>query len=211
MRLNHIFTKKSVKFEFCSCNNCCSFFVRRFYEPNFDTCQSCSWQKHHVDRSQLDCKTLKNISTYNKHTGLFVSLINSIRGDRKVGDKMGYTDNRGYISFRIGGVTHKAHRLAWLYEYGSWPKNQIDHINGDKSDNRIINLRDVTNSENCQNRRNKNITSISGYTGVTKSHLSNNWTANIGVNGARKYLGTFETPEAASEAYLDAKKELHIQ
>jgi len=87
-----------------------------------------------------------------------------------------------------------AHRLAWLYTYGSFPNGDIDHINGNGLDNRIANLRDVTRSVNLSNAK-KRVDNTTGITGVVKAHTKGKWQAQIGLiatTGKFKYLGTFD-------------------
>lgn len=93
-----------------------------------------------------------------------------------------------------------AHIFAWYVTYGKMPDNQIDHINGVRDDNRIINLRDVTNQQNQFNRKVKGVT----------QRTNGKWRARIGINGKRISLGDFDTEEEARQAYLDAKKIYHI-
>ena len=86
---------------------------------------------------------LKELLDYNPETGLFTwNVYNNIKNKTTAG-----TFNDGYIQIKIKQKIYQAHRLAWLYVYGEWPKGQIDHINGIRDDNRIENLRDVTNRE----------------------------------------------------------------
>ena len=102
----------------------------------------------------------------------------------------------------------KAHRLAWFFVYGEWPQKQIDHINGNKSDNRISNLRLATASQNLSN---KGITksNTSGYKGVSFNRTKKKWMASIKVNKKSINLGYFLTPEEASEAYKAAAIKHH--
>ena len=99
-----------------------------------------------------------------------------------------------------------AHRLAWLYVYAKWPTSDIDHINRVKHDNRIINLREVTKSENQYNRG-LSINSSTGAKGVYKTKYG--YIAQITINSKPMYLGTYTTISAASEAYVKASKERH--
>lgn len=130
---------------------------------------------------------LKELMYYNPKTGVF-----TWRSDGKprikAGDKAG-CKSLGYITIRINRRNYKAHRLAWMYIYGGWPK-QIDHINHIKDDNRLINLREVTIQENGQNRlMNKNNTS--GVMGVVWANLKNRWQGQIKVGGKQIHLGYF--------------------
>lgn len=113
----------------------------------------------------------------------------------------------GYKSFCVDGRHYQAHRLAWLYVHGAWPEQFIDHINGDRTDNRIANLRVVTRAENAQNRRTASKHSKTRLLGVTPNW--NKFMSRICVGGVDHYLGLFDTAEEAHKAYLDAKRRLH--
>ena len=98
---------------------------------------------------------------------------------------------------RIFNKSYKTHRIAWLIYYGEWPKNQIDHINQDPTDNRIKNLRDVTNAENGKNQPLRS-TNTSGYTGVYFKKEQNKYAAELRINGVKKWLGYYDTVEEAA-------------
>lgn len=116
--------------------------------------------------------------------------------------------NRGYGEVGIAGKTYKVHRIIWLWYYGDWPVNFIDHINQNKMDNRIENLRDVSNSENIQNTKLYS-TNSSSYPGVSFNKHANKFMAYIWINNKRLYLGYFATAEEAFLAYQLAKIEHH--
>jgi len=99
------------------------------------------------------------------------------------------------------------HRIIWALVTGRWPEAQIDHINGIGSDNRWINLREATPSENGQNRVRLPLNNTSGFLGV--SQHKGKWQAHIGFNNHKYGLGRFNTPEEAHAAYLGAKRVLH--
>ena len=115
----------------------------------------------------------------------------------------GTTHVKGYRQIRIDGILYMAHRVAWMMTYGCWPAGQLDHINGDKADNRITNLREATNGQNKANTFKAQKNSISGIKGVHQWR-SDRWTAQIRADGKRYYLGSFKTPEEARMAYADA-------
>lgn len=120
---------------------------------------------------------------------------------------VGAPSGHGYLKVHVDGRQHYLHQLAWLYVNGEWPAGVVDHINRDKTDNRIENLRVCTRAENAQNKApdpNKN-----GYPGVKKSASGPSYFSQISVNNKPRYLGSFPTPEAAHAAYLNAKRELH--
>jgi len=149
---------------------------------------------------------LLRILKYDKDTGLF--FWNSPRPKIRVGQQAGHLHHKGYIYLEIYGKHYSAHRLAWFYCTKKWPIDQIDHINGDKSDNRIENLREATNGQNRANSKTKN---KSGYKGVTfRQHLKDKpYIAKINHNKKTIHIGCFKTPEEAFEAYKVYAKKLH--
>ena len=112
-----------------------------------------------------------------------------------------------YWAISIFGRRYFAHRLVWAWHTREWPKGEIDHINGDKLDNRFENLRDVTRRVNKQNIRTPNRNNV----GLLGTHLFRNgrWKSSINVNGRNVHLGYFDTTEEAHEAYLRAKRANH--
>ena len=112
----------------------------------------------------------------------------------------------GYLHGRVFDCTLYAHRVAWAIYHGSWPENEIDHINGNPSDNRIKNLRDVPPSINCQNMPIKS-NNTSGHLGVHWSKLEEKWKSFINIKGKRINLGTYSSLEHAIEARRAAEVE----
>jgi hypothetical protein len=142
---------------------------------------------------------------YDPETGIFIWLTKSTRA--KAGDVAGCLYN-GYRFIKIMQKKYAAHRLAWFYVYGSWPDQDIDHINGDRSDNAIKNLRDVPRMINAQNTHRARIDNLSsGLLGVTM--VRRKWMAQIFVDGKNLRLGLFSRPEEAHQAYLSAKRQFH--
>lgn len=156
----------------------------------------------------ITAKELRRLFVYNPNTGEFVRAVDAKRGKAKAGDRAGYVENTGYSAFWANGKKYLAHRLAWLYMPGDWPAGQIDHIDGDRLNNRFDNLRDVSNGENQQNVWSAKKHNSHGLLGVSKS--KNRFKAEIRANGIRRHIGTFDTPEEAHQAYLKAKAVLHI-
>lgn len=150
---------------------------------------------------------LKELLDYDPDTGAFTWLI-STNHKIKIGAMAGTVMSRGYRRIGFDGQYYRAHRLAWLYVHGEWPKDQIDHINGDPSDNRLINLREAVNYENGQNRK-KGFNNSSGFIGVSWHSASRKWNARIQINKKVKSLGYFGDADAAYSAYLAAKAEMH--
>lgn len=150
---------------------------------------------------------LKTLLNYDQDTGIFTWRVRTCR-NVMAGDVAGTTSIQGYRQIRINRRTFAAHRLAWLYVHGIWPADQIDHINGVRDDNRLVNLREATSAQNHQNRK-KSANNTSGFTGVSWNCWTRKWQAAICAGGQRSHLGHFDTPESAHTAYLAAKAELH--
>ena len=124
------------------------------------------------------------------------------------GKPAGSPGKRGHLCIALDNKKYYAHRLAWLIVYGLWPIDEIDHIDGDKINNRITNLRAATHSQNAHNRS-KNNNNKSGFKGVTWQSHAQKWRADIMVEGETLNLGYFCTKEEAAEAYADAAHRLH--
>lgn len=148
---------------------------------------------------------LKSCIKYNPKTGVFVWIKCAAHGV-KAGDVCGSQDGGGYLKIWMKGRKYYAHRLAWLYTHGEFPKNQIDHINGVRDDNRISNLRDVSGK---QNMRNAPLASnnTSGHTGVRMDKRSGKWLARIKVNKKDIHLGAYSDINNAISARSKAEKD----
>jgi hypothetical protein len=149
---------------------------------------------------------LREVLNYDAPTGVFTWRIKLSR-KTVVGRKAGSTKPSGYVSIRIDTSGYYAHRLAWCYVYGSWPEEEIDHINGLRADNRISNLRQASRKQNMENR--VQATGSSGYRGVCWLEANQKWRASIVHNRKNIYLGLFETAEEASDAYNQAASHFH--
>lgn len=137
---------------------------------------------------------------YNPETGDLI-WINDTRWTRK--GSIAGTMCLGYIKISINKIIIPAHRIAWAMTYKRWPFGEIDHINGDRSDNRICNLRESTHQQNCMNRA-KARNNKSGYKGVSWHYVGQKWQAHISIGGKGIYLGLFDNPQQAYEAYQKA-------
>jgi hypothetical protein len=151
-------------------------------------------------------KRLKELFKYNTDTGDFIRAMKLPGG--VVGSVAGCLKS-GYVVIRADGVLYRAHRLAWLYINGEWPIGEVDHINGQKNDNRISNLRDVPISENRQNQRTARKNNTTGFLGVTYSKVRNKFIAHICINGKNKTIGYFENASDAHTAYVSEKRINH--
>jgi hypothetical protein len=143
---------------------------------------------------------------YDPDTGVFTWKKHKKRPDI-IGKRAGAKQSAGYWSIAIHNRKQLAHRLAWAYVTGVWPTQHIDHINGDKQDNRFNNLRQVSRFGNLQNIRKATKANKTGLLGV--SAHQGKWRAQIMVNGKIIRKSGFDTPEAAHEAYLAMKRKLH--
>ena len=144
---------------------------------------------------------------YNSDTGIFIWKKSPSKKVKK-GSIAGFMQN-GYVAITFNGELQYAHRLAWLFSYGKFPDNVIDHINGIKTDNRIDNLRDVTYAVNNQNQQKGHSGSKSGKLGVNWNSSKNKWVAKIGLNGKQRHLGYFDDVDEANDMYQKAKKLYH--
>lgn len=151
---------------------------------------------------------LRQIVHYDPDTGIFTWI--RPRPKIRVGQTAGYLHHIGYINIEINERIYMAHRLAWLHYYGEWPRHQIDHRDGDKTNNKIENLRDATDVENRLNRkvRADNISKRKGVTKTVRNGVTK-YIVRVGLNGERRYLGFFTDLDEAHRAYCEAAKRLH--
>ena len=151
----------------------------------------------------INQELLKQYFAYDPDTGLFTR--NVRRNKFAAGTIAGSPDRDGYICIKINGRHYFAHRLAWLYQTGCFPTEQLDHINHIRNDNRFENLRQVTSAENHHNRA-ANPNSNSGTIGVSGDIPSRTWRARISVNGRSVFLGHFQDKARAVKARKSAEK-----
>lgn len=155
--------------------------------------------------NELTQARVRELLSYNRRTGVLRWKVR--RGGKATqGVAADSGNSHGYIRVGIDGVRYQAHRVIWLYVYGSWPQGAIDHINGVRHDNRLTNLRVVTTQQNCWNQRRPQQTNP--YLGVYRVR-NGRFMALITAAKVRYYLGRFDTAEGAREAYLAAKAKLH--
>ena len=148
---------------------------------------------------------IKRKLRYEPTTGIFYWVCNS--GPAKAGDVAGCLDKRtGYVRIQLDGKNYLAHRLAWFYMLGRWPKEQIDHIDSVRSNNRFSNLREASHAQNQWNKALQKNNS-SGHKGVCWNKGLNKWQAGIRVSNKYLLIGCFETAEAAAKAYSSAARQ----
>lgn len=155
----------------------------------------------------LTAERARMLFAYDQETGAITGLVTM--GRRPWNAVAGTLDKAtGYVRIFADRKVYGAHRLAWLLKTGEWPAGHIDHINGDRADNRWSNLRDVSVSTNIQNQRAPKSNNTTGFLGV--SQIKSRYRATIIVKGKQTYLGSFGTPEEAHAVYLAAKRRLHV-
>jgi len=147
----------------------------------------------------LNAEIVRTFLEYDRESGIFRWRVSPNRRI-PVGTIAG-TETRGRVQIKICGRLHRAHRLAWLYVYGKWPDKCIDHIDGNATNNRINNLRDVDHSVNNSNRHRCQRNNKLGVLGVSEASNKCGYRARIG----HKHIGTFKTIEMAKEAYMLAR------
>lgn len=150
---------------------------------------------------------LSELLYYNKETGLFTWKVS--RGRVAAGSTAGKYSQRGYRLLGIDGAAYQEHRIAYFMGSGTDPHGSlIDHVNGNRADNRFANLR-LCSAEQNQHNSGKRNANTSGYKGVSFDRDRNRWRASITAFGERKFIGRFDTPELAHMAYCKAAAELH--
>lgn len=157
-----------------------------------------------MTKKKLSQKLLKDALDYNPETGVFTR--KKASGRAKIGDVAGRASVGGYLYVNVFGKTYLAHRLAWFYAHGLMPVGEIDHINHDKADNRMSNLREVPHSVNGRNASISQA-NTSGVTGVSWYQRDNNWQAQIWVRGKPIYLGRFDDIDDAIAARKAANEQ----
>ena len=158
--------------------------------------------------STLTQARLKELLHYDPETGLFTRLTRAA-SRTKIGAIAGTTTKYGYCLIRADNDAYNAHRLAWLYMTGSWPTDQIDHINCVRHDNRFANLREANGNVNLQNQRKPHSNNALRILGVYYKKARKKYVASLMIAGKQTTLGYYKTPDEASAAYLLAKRKHH--
>lgn len=158
-------------------------------------------------KTNLTADRLRELLHYDPATGVFTWKIGR-QGAAGAGAVAGDINKRGYRRICVDYGRYMANVLAWLYMTGEWPEHDVDHRNNVRDDNRWENLRQVTRGVNNQNQHRPHRGNKSGFLGVSPNRKG--WAASINVDGVKTHLGTYPTPEAAHDAYLFAKRRMHV-
>jgi hypothetical protein len=157
-------------------------------------------------RTNLSAERLREVLNYNPRNGVFTWRI-MLSKNVPAGSVAGFVTQLGYRTIKIDGQAYQAHRLAFLYMTGEWPVDQVDHMDGDGTNNRWRNLREASASLNQQNKRRGMSNNKTGLLGV--SPCKEAYKATISIRGKVMHLGTFKRAEDAYAAYVDAKRKHH--
>lgn len=158
-------------------------------------------------RDEITARRLKEVLDYHCEWGIFIQKKQTSRRV-KVGSVVGYKRPSGYVAIMIDGKNYYAHRLAWLYMTGKWPDDQVDHIDGNRSNNRISNIRECNRHQNAQNCKTRSDNKL-GIKGVSFSKKDNIFVTQIQSNGKVYQVGSFKTAEEAQKAYAEAALKYH--
>jgi hypothetical protein len=152
---------------------------------------------------ELTQERLKELLDYDPETGVFTW--RKRKGGARAGKKAGCVCHYGYIVIRIDDRLYRAARLAWFYTFGHWPHGVVDHIDSNRKNDRLENLRVTSQRNNTRNTR-MHKDNKCGYKGVFQGRAKGRYYAQICVNGKRRHLGTFDCPREAHAAYVEAAR-----
>lgn len=156
---------------------------------------------------KLTQERLKQLFHYDPETGVFTRKL-TVSSRALSGGCSFYKNEHGYRQIRADYRLYRAHHLAWLYMTGAWPDAQIDHIDGNRENNRFANLRPATNAQNGKNRGAQSNNKL-GLKGVSFHKKSRKYRVSIVSDGSYHYLGLFDCPAAAHFSYIIAADKLH--
>lgn len=157
--------------------------------------------------ARVTVERLRELLTYEPDAGVLRWRVGY--GNAFAGFVAGARTWAGYMAVGIDGEKFRAHRVAWALAHGAWPTQTIDHLDGDRCNNKLINLREVSQAVNMQNIRKPTARNTSGYLGVHWSVKHGGWMASLTVSGKSKRRGPYKTPERAFDAYVDLKRSYH--
>ena len=150
----------------------------------------------------LPPERLRELLSYDPETGDIKWRVPR-KGSRGVGSIAGHASRDGYVRIEIEGRSYLAHRVAWAIHYGQWPTAYLDHIDGNRGNNAIHNLREATRAQNSRNRRYR--PNAVGYRGVRRS--GNRFAASVSVDGRIIHLGCYRLAEVAAAVYEQAARQ----
>lgn len=156
-------------------------------------------------KNDLTAEQVRAVLHYSPETGVLTWRVDT--GTAKALDTAGVVGDHGYVLVGLRRRVYRAHRLAWLWVHGRWPTGSLDHVDGDRQNNRLSNLREATHTQNLQNSKRAR-EMASGLKGAYPTANGQTWTSRIRHNGRSVYLGCFSTPEAAHAAYRAAAERL---
>ena len=159
-------------------------------------------------RLDMPVENLKKYFAFDPETGVLKWIVK--HGNRRPGHVAGCLTDCGYLVASLDGIQYRVHRIGWALHYGEWPVSGLDHINTDKTDNRIVNLRLASDWENQANVGKMSKPASSVHKGVVWHKKSQRWRARIRVHGrGRLDLGCFKNEEDAARAYAEAAALYH--
>lgn len=169
-------------------------------------------RNHMACDKQLSPEEIRGLFDLNVETGELTWKATTSRGQHTQ-RAAGSSHRLGYRQVKTGKKSYLVHRVVWAIVYGEWPSKPVDHIDGNKANNAVANLRLVTAGQNMQNRAVKGVKTVSGLAGASyvpgTIRRRECWEARIKVNGVSKHLGRFKSPEDAHYAYITAKTQVH--
>lgn len=157
--------------------------------------------------TELTAERARELFDYDPETGLVTRRVDC--GNRRKGRAAGSTRPDGRMSIQVDGKSYYSARIIWLLVTGSWPLDCIDHINGNNKDNRWANLREATRRLNNENKHKPNKNNRCGILGVSYNEATKKFISKIRVGGKLLYIGKYDDPSEAYQAYLEEKRKLH--
>ncbi|MBT9493914.1 MAG: HNH endonuclease [Paucibacter sp.] len=150
---------------------------------------------------------LKELLHYEPETGVFTWRVYRC-AQARAGDRAGTVSKKsGYRFINVDHGMYLAHRLAFFYMSGNWPSKDVDHLKGNRDDNRWLRIRELSRQQNMQNLQKAHRDNRTGLLGVIP--YKSRFTAQIRAGGKNRHLGVFDTAEEAHAAYLVAKRDIH--